>query len=323
MLRFLSSLMKRKRTVIKKQYQRGGRTSKNKTHKLKPMNCHPSSEGKTPNKSSCFTVESLNKIKDAYNKTHQDSQITIKDPHLLWLEMQSRFASCDKEDCWLEQIHDKTLRDRIDEISFAPDHPDKWKRNPDEWLSNYDILEVLEQYEEKHKDFKFIGPTPIDFDSRPHKKSGKCVWQELCDFSLDRLDPRIKKIGVVFNLDKHDEKGSHWVSLYIDMIHKFVFYFDSAGDDIPDEVQRLVDRVQEQWNAKHGSQLEFYKNHPFEHQYENTECGMYSLFFIITLLTQKIKEKHYTLPELIKLFTSKRIPDDFVFNYRKVYFNSN
>ena len=25
-------------------------------------------------------------------------------------------------------------------------------------------------------------------------------------------------------------------------------------------------------------------NHPVEHQEENTECGMYSLFFIITML---------------------------------------
>jgi len=304
---------KRRRTI-----KRGG------THKFKKMNCHPAAKGQTPVKDSCFTVESLNKIKAAYNKHHPDKLITISDPHLLWLELKNRFSNCAKEDCWLEQIHDAELKKHIDELSFAPDHPKEWLKNPDEWLSNYDILEVLEQYQAKHKEFKFIGPTPMDFDTRPHKKDGKCVWEELCNFSMERLSTNIKKIGVVFNLDKHNEPGSHWVSLFVDLDEHFIFYLDSAGDDITPEVQTLVNRIREQWKKKESSvKIRFYKNHPFEHQKGNTECGMYSLFFIITLLTKEIEGKKYTMDELIKMFTSKRIPDKYVFNYRKIYFNSN
>ncbi len=40
----------------------------------------------------------------------------------------------------------------------------------------------MKQYESAYKDFNFIGPTPIDFDS--HKYDGSCVWGELCDFDL-------------------------------------------------------------------------------------------------------------------------------------------
>jgi signal recognition particle subunit SEC65 len=318
-----SLLRKKKRTNRNKRTihnKRGG----NKTQKFKSMNCNPSVEGKTVTKQSCFTLTALHKIRDAYNKSHTENRITITDPHLLWLEIKSRLSTCEKEDCWLEQIHDKNLKEKIDELSFAPDHPSKWKKNPDEWLSNYDIEEVLEQYEAKHKEFKFIGPTPIDFDSRPQQKNGKCVWEDLCHFSLDNFDPVIRKIGVVFNLDKHNEPGSHWVSLFIDLENQFMFYLDSAGDDVPSEVQELINRIQEQWSKKHpDKKMKIYKNHPFEHQQGNTECGMYSLFFIITLLTHRIDSKDYSTDELIKMFKSKRIPDNYVFDYRKRYFNSN
>ena len=318
--RFFSILYKKKRTVRSKR-KRGGNS---KTRKFKPMNCHPSVQGKTALKDSCFTLNVLHKIRDAYNKSHSDNKVTVSNPHLLWLELKSRFSTCEKEDCWLEQIHDDELKEKIDEMSFAPDHPPEWKKNPDEWLSNYDILEVLEQYQAKHREFKFIGPTPIDFDSRPSSKNGKCVWKDLCEFSLDKLDPKIKKVGIIFNLDKHNEPGSHWVSLYIDLEDHFVFYLDSTGDDIPDEIQDLVDRIREQWTTLHpGKNLQFHKNHPFEHQKGDSECGMYALFFIITLLTQKYEGKHHSTDELIKIFKSERIPDDYVFNYRKIYFNSN
>jgi len=60
-----------------------------------------------------------------------------------------------------------------------------------------------------------------------------------------------------------------------------------------------------------------------EHQYKNTECGMYSLFFIITMLTNKTEKKifkNYT--EKIDFFKNKRIPDKHMHSYRKQYFNS-
>ena len=34
-------------------------------------------------------------------------------------------------------------------------------------------------------------------------------------------------------------------------------------------------------------QLEFHENQPFIHQRGNNECGMYSLYFIITMLTSR------------------------------------
>jgi hypothetical protein len=311
--------------MAKTKYRKhkGGKSTNRRSKTFKKMNCNPIVEGKTPVAESCFTEDVLEKIKQSYNEQHPTNKITVGAPHLLWHELKSRIQTCDKEDCWLEQIKEATLRKQIDELSFAPDHPSEWKSNPDEWLSNFDILEVLKQYEEKHKHFKFIGPTPIDFDTKPPSKKGKCVWQELCTFSLKEQNGVGKtQIGVVFNLDKHNEDGSHWVSLYIDLNDKFIFFLDSAGDEAPKEVRAFVDRVISQ-GKEMGISLQFYENAPFEHQMGNTECGMYSLFFLITMLTKKIGKKTYTHSQLIEMFKKKRIPDKYIFNYRKVYFNSN
>ena len=70
---------------------------------------------------------------------------------------------------------------QIDVETYAPDHPNTWEENLTEWLSNYDILNVLKQY---FIDFKFIGPTPIDFASR---ENGTRIWPELCNIDIKKL----------------------------------------------------------------------------------------------------------------------------------------
>ena len=112
------------------------------------------------------------------------------------------------------------------------------------------------------------------------------------------------KIGITFNLDKHHQRGSHWVSLFVDLDDRFIFYYDSAGNDIPEEIDNLRKRLMKQsLELKKKMKLKFYKNYPVEHQYGNTECGMYSLFFIITMLTGIVEEHtKLSLAKKIKLF---------------------
>lgn len=220
----------------------------------------------------------------------------------IWNELKNRL-DCKKEDCWLKEIRDTKLRKEIDEMIFAPDQPPEWKNNPDEWLSNFDIIDVLKQYQKTYKHFNFIEPTPIDFDDKPPDMYGSCVTKELCKFELSHyIKKKITKIGIIFNLDKHDESGSHWVSLFIDLDDKYILYFDSAADIIQPEIEELVDRILKQ-GSQLGMDLKYEKdNTPFEHQMGNTECGMYSLYFIITLLTGKTGEG-----KQLKGYVEKRI----------------
>ena len=251
------------------------------------MTCSPLVKGKQVIKNSCYTADSLKKIKIYYNKKNPSNPITTTDPVELWKTLKTRLVKCqDKpEDCWLNTIEDQKLKSEIDEDIFAPDSPPEWTKNPNEWLSNFDISNVLKQYEEAHPEFTYIEPSPIDFDKKPKNYQGSCVSNELCKFSLKRYINKGKtKIGFIFNLDEHTKGGSHWVSMFVDLEDKFIFYFNSTGEAIPREIEILKDRILEQ-AKKENIELVFIQNHPTSHQRGNNECGMYSLFFIISMIS--------------------------------------
>ena len=291
----------------------------------KKMNCSPVVEDTKIFSDTCFTADVLIKIRDEYNKNHPHSnKITSSDPIIIWKTLKSRLQHCEKEDCWLKEIKDSAMRRFIDESIFAPDHPPDWDKNPNEWLSNIDILKVLEQYEEKNPHFLFLGPTPIDFDTKLPEENNECVESKICNLSIrDEMKKGITKIGIIFNLDKHNESGSHWVSLFVDLEHNILFYFDSAGDEIPPEIMVLKKRIEKQGKELSPSIIfKYYNNANIRHQKGNTECGMYSLFFIITMLTGKTEMKaNMNTKEKLKLFKSGRISDNYMEQYRKKYFN--
>jgi len=299
-------------------------------HKKRSLNCSPAVKNKVVSES-CFTPEILMRIKNSYNKRHPKDMIHEKNPQKVWYILRERL-SCEREDCWLNELESPVLRQQIKNHIFAPSHPLEWNKNPDEWLSNFDIKDVIKQYETSHPEFKWIGPTTIDFDTRLPEKNGACVLTDLCRFSLDHfIRTKKTKIGIVFNLDKHDEDGSHWVSLFIDIENRFIFFFDSADNNIPPEIWKknpsknkmpLVNRIIEQ-GKKQNIHFTFYNNRGNQHQKTNTECGMYSIFFITTMLTGKTPYTNEVMPfrSRIDLFLKKKIPDKLMLECRKIFFN--
>ena len=112
--------------------------------------------------------------------------------------------------------------------TFLPKAPKSWQRDPNTWLTSVDIERFMKHYERSHPDFAFMGPSPIDFDTK--QMFGECVWNELCHFNLDELlRSNVRKVGVIFNLDEHWEEGSHWTALFVDVPKKSIFYFDSTS----------------------------------------------------------------------------------------------
>lgn len=296
----------------------------NKTKKWKSLNCSPFVKNKRANKNTCLTKPILEQIRNEYNHFNPQSQINTKNPDNIVMTLKSKFKTCHDEECWLNQIKDTGIRNKIKTQIFAPKHPKEWNQNPNEWLSNYDILNVLQQYMKTYDDFLFINPSFLDFDAPT--LTDKCVSVEICDFSLKHnIQNNKTKIAFVFNLSKHNQPGSHWVSLFINIPEKFIFYFDSAGEQIPPEIFNLVKRVQIQALSM-NTKLHFYQNSPLEHQYGNSECGMYSLFFIITMITNEIQNHNKPIQfkntlQKINFFKKKRIPDEYVEQLRWKYFN--
>jgi hypothetical protein len=195
--------------------------------------------------------------------------------------------------------------------SFAPKTPESWKLNPNQWLSSLDIIGVMKQYEKKYKCFEFIGPSPIDYDFMYGYGNKQCVWPELCNFNLkDKIKNGKTKIGIIFNLDQHNKSGSHWVSLFINIKKKYIYYFDSAGNKIPEHILKFVNNIIKQ--SSDISKFDFDQNYPVEHQYGSTECGVYSLFFIIHMLEDKITSKY---------LKTHILSDKYIERFRNIYFN--
>jgi len=176
---------------------------------------------------------------------------------------------------------DEETKKRLQKQNLRPVQPASWKHNPDEWLDSNNIRDVMRQYEEARPDFKFLGPYPIDFAARdPYTKDkAKCLISELCDLDIDGKDMAGKDyIGIIFNLDPHNKGGSHWVASFIDIPKKEFIYFDSYGMKPPKQIYRFM-----QWLTIQEPKMKLRMN-GVEMQKKDSECGMYSMYFIICML---------------------------------------
>lgn len=275
-------------------------------------NCSPKPTSEM-NNFSCYSNDSILELKRLWNIKHSNQQITSTDPYQIYILLKKYLSSvCDKEICWLNQnLHFGKINENI-KNSFAPVSPAIWKKNPNEWLTNYDIMNVMRQYEQSYPCFSFIGPSPIDFDKKINR--GECVWNELCRFELRQyIQSKILKIGVIFNTDPHNRRGQHWISLFIDIKKQDIVYFDSAANGTPQEVNQFIRRVVHQGNRMVPKiKFKVHKITNVMHQLKNTECGVYSLFFIINLLENNI-DSNYLKTNILR--------DEYIERFRKIYFN--
>lgn len=243
---------------------------------------------------SCFSIEALRKIADKWNETRDDNmKIEYNDSttgKYLWSAINNVMRSkCNNEVCWIKQdfIKDSPLSKELLK-NFKPFMPAKWESKPNEWLNTIDIRDVMNQYEKKFPAYEFIGPVPMDFDTKVG--FGQCVIDELCKISLKSLlDKGKDKIGVIFNLDKHTQSGSHWVAMHCEINKQnntgSIYYWDSYGIKPNPEVVVLMNKLKTQ-GAEINYNIEIKINN-IRHQYKNSECGVYCIYFLTSLLEGK------------------------------------
>ncbi len=289
--------------------------------KTEYIKCAPS---KKYSEGSCFSMESLVKISNAYNnKFSTDKPIKISNSkEELVNELSNKISSCKGDQiCWLNQIWIKELNDNdINNNTFRPIGP----QGRFKWLSTTDINDVIFQYEDKYKDFKFLGAVPIDFESLP----GLSAY----NLDLDNLVNNLKKpkIGMVINLDEHWQRGSHWVGFYANLDKNQIYYFDSYGIKPRKRICEFVKKLALWCYKRHidmngGSDTESVFMKPnknryekimdiqynkIRHQYGGSECGVYSTNFILRLLNGE------SFNDICNNITS----DDKINQCRKVYF---
>lgn len=248
-----------------------------------------------------FDKELLDNFRKVYNSEHQDK---IKDSDDVWKELKHK-------------MHSKCKTGRVEcivaHLMNKPKAPQSWIVNPTEWLSSIDIENVEKQYMKLFKKYKFLGCIPIDFDLK--SKTGKCLVNFLCSLKIkDLISQGFYQYGIVFNTDKHDGPGQHWFALYCDIRPELEYgritYFDSYANKPESEIKVLMSR----WKTEIDS-LNLFKK-PMElsrnitkHQFKDSECGMYSLYF------------HYCC--LLEIPMDERIPDEVINKIRQLLFKVN
>lgn len=263
------------------------------------------SPGRKNKKTTCYDFKTLKKIARKYNRKNKKTPIKLsKNLETLWEDINEKLKkSCKSEWCWIKDSEDIEHTD-----FFKPKKPKSWKKKPRDWLDTNNIDDVLKQYEKEHSDFRFYRPEPIDFDLKDSK--GRCVLSDLCDMKLKDLKKQgIRKIGFVFNLDPHDEPGSHWVALYVDMNKSHIYYFDSYGFMPEDEIRILINRFYDELKDMNSRcVIEINRKRK---QFKNSECGVYCIYFIVNMLTQNIS---------FSRFCKMKLNDDYIFSKRKEFF---
>jgi hypothetical protein len=264
---------------------------------------------KTFTHDSCFSIESLVRMAQAWNeqinkKKFKGKLIEIKqsDKKHLVLELTDRLSDvCDDQICWLKQDFINELKDLdAQENTFRPQGP----QGRFTWLNTTNINEIMEQYQSKYLDYKFYGAIPIDFD--------EIQGYGIRDLDFDKLvESGTKRIGFVFNFDEHWQSGSHWVAMFADLIKGQIYYFDSYGTRPKKRIRNLVNRIGKWYYDRHiegiqvdadtdsmteasfmnpsklnyiEKKIKTIKFNQNRHQFKNSECGVYSINFILRLL---------------------------------------
>lgn len=263
---------------------------------------------------SCIPLDLLVEMAISYNKQNKNNKIKLyknldtlnpkKYKNYLVKQFKSRLKEiCKDQKCWVKQnfVNDlkKEMTHYLKKLTFRPSGPN----GKFTWLNTLNVNNVMHQYENKYDDFKFYGAVPIDFDDLPELKIKDI------DFNNLEKNEQISRLGFVFNLDESWKSGSHWVALHADLKKGQVYFFDSYGIRPEKRIRALMRRM-ERYLREKGVKNPDINYNKVRHQYKNSECGVYSLHFIIKMLEGKT----------FKEVTENIVSDDDINKCRKIYF---
>lgn len=266
---------------------------------------------------SCASLAVLVELAKAYNKIANKNDMIKLSKNMeslnpqkykiyLVYEINKRIGDkCTTQKCWGQQefitLMEEKAREEFIKYTFRPDSP----QGKFDWLSTFDINDVMEQYYTEDKGCKFFGAVPMDFAD---------LDLEIAKVDYDYYyNKGIRKFGIVFNLDNHDQPGSHWTAMYTDLDKGHIFYFDSFGVKPEPRVRALMRQQARFLSDKKGMNIDNIRvdYNKVQHQFKNSECGVYSINFLIRMARGDNFDK----------LCNKQISDEKINKCRKIYFD--
>jgi hypothetical protein len=282
--------------------------------------CSPSAR----NRKICYSIKSLSKIikiwnllnplnkiiinkTDSYNDIITNLNKHFKNSYWSWIDILKIKAKTLKK----PKIYNDLIE--IERDDLRPAQPIEWVKNPVEWLSNFDIIKVMRQYEKNPDNYyKFIGVFSIDFgkttkiDVRKIMNSGK-----------------IKYFGFITNLSRSTEPGTHWTSSFFILDPSLPsfggYYYDSTTGTIPNDLRPVFVDIKKQVETIFKKPFPIRIN-TIRHQRSNTECGVFSIAFQVLWLNYLKINKNVMLDTIVNL---KEYTDEKMKKLRFTYFRPN
>jgi len=268
---------------------------------------------------SCIPLNSLMAMADAFNQENPKNKIRVDHKYAktkpdrykryLLKQFKLKFKKCTDQICWTKQSFMKRLnnsiKDDLKDNTFLPEGPNKGNK----WLDSENIKKSLKQKEYVYPEFKSFGAVPYDFNDFEE------YGTKNLNFQRDLLDKGKTKIGLIINLDRHNQSGSHWVAIYADFNSGESYYFDSYGlepdlseEDDKKEITKFMNRIND--FIKKLGKKPITGHNTKQHQKGGSECGVYSLSFIYRLLRGDSFDN----------INNNRVPDADVNKCRDYYF---
>ena len=203
----------------------------------------------------------------------------------------------------VKEIVGDSIAKFIKHLKYNPDGP----AGSNELLNNFNIDDTLSSYTIRaaviySKRFLHVPFQMIDFESQK---------TELAKLDFIEASKKYDCMGVVLNSDVSSGPGKHWFALYVDFKKNplTIEYFNSSGRPPYPEIIDWVENVRSDL-LKKNVQVGLKVVATQRIQESKTECGVFSLIFIIGRLEGKPTE----------YFTAKNVNDEYMLKYRNILF---
>jgi hypothetical protein len=228
--------------------------------------------------STCMDESTAKKIKNFAVITKKISDVGEKEV----IDKLKQIYECDSESCLLTQgeirnvVGESVVQEQL-KTRFKPSGP--W--DTFDWLSNFNIDEVLDQVSKKHADKNFLH---IPYQMRDFEEANT----ELANIDfVKKYQSGIRCFGIVFNTDLSSGGGKHWFCIYGDMskIPITIEYFNSSGESPLTEISTWMKKTKHSLEKGLKKPVNDIVVSKIQYQNDNHSCGTYSLYYILSRLS--------------------------------------